>query len=102
MDVTEMIVYGDDPCPRSSADEIVVCVRRPEQERFRIPRPFRTDPDDPARQSWAVRSEVLEYVGETGIQSCSPSGPGGWTGCWEEMMRQARRDRPNPDGPPPD
>ena len=25
----QIIVYGNDPCPRSADDEVVVCVRRP-------------------------------------------------------------------------
>ena len=27
--VSEIIVYGTDPCPRSTDDEIVVCARKP-------------------------------------------------------------------------
>jgi len=76
-------------------------VRRPEQDRYRIPEPFRRDPEAPENQSWAARAETLEYVGRTGIQSCSVAGPGSWTGCWAEMMRQAREDRRvDPEGQP--
>ena len=28
--VSEIIVYGTDPCPRSTDDEVVVCARKPE------------------------------------------------------------------------
>ena len=35
--ISEIIVYGTDPCPRSTDDEVVVCARKPESERFRIP-----------------------------------------------------------------
>ena len=35
--VAEIIVYGSDPCPRSTDDQVVVCARRPEAERYRIP-----------------------------------------------------------------
>ena len=90
--VRRITVYGRDPCPRSSDEEVVVCARRPESERYRIPQALRERPED-AEQSWADRAESLEMVGRTGPQSCSTVGPGGFTGCWEEMVRQARRER---------
>jgi hypothetical protein len=101
--VRRLVVYGRDPCPRAqSADEIVVCARRPETERYRIPRELRDSvtEDDPESTSWAARAEALEYVGRTGIQSCSTVGPGGVSGCWNEMVRAWRRDRRTGDGEP--
>ncbi|HEV2746280.1 MAG TPA: hypothetical protein VGW34_03155 [Allosphingosinicella sp.] len=91
--VSQLIVYGDDPCPQSSADEIVVCARKPESERFRIPEELREDPDAAANQSWTARATELQYVGRSGIGSCSPVGPGGVTGCYAELVRQARAER---------
>ena len=94
--VRRLVVYGADPCPRAqSGDEIVVCARRPETERYRIPKELRDSAteDDPESTSWAARAESLEYVGRTGIQSCSTVGPGGVSGCWNEMVRAWRRDR---------
>ena len=93
--VTRVVVYGNDPCPRGSGDEIVVCARRPDNERYRIPEELRGEGLRES-ESWAVRAQSLETVGDTGIQSCSTVGPGGFTGCWEEMMRQAREARRNP------
>jgi hypothetical protein len=93
--VTRVVVYGNDPCPRGSGDEIVVCARRPDNERYRIPEELRGEGQRES-ESWAVRAQSLETVGDTGIQSCSTVGPGGFTGCWEEMMRQAREARRNP------
>ena len=90
--VIRMTVYGNDPCPQTTSERIVVRARRPERDRYRIPEQLREDPDQ-AAQSWAERAEALETVGETGIQSCSTVGPGGFTGCWEEMLRQARQER---------
>ena len=31
--INQLIVYGDDPCPQSSANEITVCARKDETER---------------------------------------------------------------------
>lgn len=90
------VVYGEDECPRGNdAEEIVVCARYPESERFRIPERFRKKEISPrnANESWAVRAEALEYVGRTGINSCSVVGPAGWTGCYAEMLRIARAER---------
>lgn len=94
--VNQLIVYGEDPCPQSTEDEITVCARRPENDRYRIPAPLR-DADRPANTSWAVRATELQYVGRTGIQSCSPVGPGGATGCLSQFINQARAERQNAD-----
>jgi hypothetical protein len=93
--IRRLIVYGRDPCPRAAnGDEIVVCARRPETERYRIPKELRDQPgDDPDSTSWAARAEALEYVGRTGIQSCSTVGPGGASGCWNELVRAWRKER---------
>ena len=91
--VNELIIYGNDPCPRGQGNEIVVCARRPENDRFRIPPNLRGDPNDPANQSWARRAQSLEYAGRAGIGSCSPTGPGGWTGCFNQIVREARAER---------
>jgi len=100
--IRRVIVYGRDPCPRAaSPDEVVICARRPDTERYRIPEELRDDADDdPESTSWAVRAEALEYVGRTGIQSCSTVGPGGVSGCWNELVRAWRRDRRTGDGEP--
>ena len=92
--VSRVIVYGNDPCPRGDG-EVVICGRRAERDRYRIPQELRDDAasPDPENESWAVRAQSLEYVGRTGIQSCSTVGPGGFTGCWAELMRAARAER---------
>lgn len=93
---TERIVtvFGTDPCPEGSGDEIVVCYRLDEDERYRIPKEFRENaPIAPENRSWASRVESMEYVGRTGLMSCSPNGPGGWTGCYQKMLRDAREER---------
>ncbi|HYG47981.1 MAG TPA: hypothetical protein VD846_08565 [Allosphingosinicella sp.] len=91
--ISTMIVYGDDPCPPSTDDTIVVCARKPDKERYRIPEALRGDPNDPASQSWAQRATALEYAGRSGIGSCSPVGPGGASGCFNQIVREARAER---------
>ena len=66
-------------CPRTTA--------------IRIPPNLRDNPNDPAKQSWANRAIELSYVGRTGIDSCSPTGPGGFTGCFNQIVQQARAER---------
>jgi hypothetical protein len=91
--VNQLIIYGNDPCPQSTDNEIIVCARRSESERYRIPRALRNTERSRGGTSWAERARSLEYVGRSGTQSCSTSGPGGFTGCWEQMMRNAREER---------
>ena len=90
--VAEIIVYGTDPCPRSTDDKIVVCSRRPESERYRIPEKYRPSGTRQQTEAWATKTKVLETVGDTGINSCSPVGPGGFTGCLTQVIKQARQD----------
>lgn len=91
-----IVVYGDDPCPKSTEDEIVVCARRPEEERYRIPKELRKAPEDVTARAWGDRALALDEISRAGMpNSCSPVGSGGQTGCMEMLMRQwhaARRD----------
>lgn len=91
--VKQVFVYGDDPCPKGDADEIVVCARMPDNDRYRIPKELRTDPNDPRVQSWANRARSLETIGAEGINSCSPTGAGGFTGCFQQLAKAAREER---------
>ena len=88
--IAEIIVYGDDPCPRSTESEVVVCARKPEAERYRIPEVYRESGPRQTRESWVARAKSFEYVGRTGTQSCSAVGPGGFTGCLQNMIDQAK------------
>ena len=90
--ISEIIVYGNDPCPRSTDSEVVVCARKPESERYRIPERYRGTGTFQQRQAWANKARTIERVGRTGIQSCSPVGPAGYTGCLEQMIRNAREE----------
>ena len=90
--VNEIIVFGTDPCPRATDDQVVVCKRVGEEERFRIPERLREGGSLQQRQAWANKVRSIERVGRTGIQSCSPVGPAGYTGCMEQMINQAKEE----------
>lgn len=90
--ISEIIVYGTDPCPRSTDDDVVVCARKPEAERYRIPERYRSAGPRQTREAWAVRAQSFETVGATGINSCSAVGPGGFTGCLAQIIDKARRE----------
>ena len=101
--VSEVIVYGTDPCPRSTDDEVVVCARKPETERFRIPERLRQGGSLQSRQAWAIRAKSFETVGRTGINSCSAVGPAGHTGCLDQLIDEAfaeRRDQAETESTP--
>ncbi|WP_369800709.1 hypothetical protein [Novosphingobium sp. AAP83] len=87
--VNQIIVYGDDPCPASPDGTITVCARKDEQERFRIPEPFRDNPNAPVNQAWSQRVRAYETVGAFGVNSCSAVGPGGATGCVLNLVNRA-------------
>lgn len=91
--INQVIVYGDDPCPPAEGDDIVVCARMGEDERYRIPEVLRGDPNNPARESWTSRVTALERVGRTGTNSCTPSGLGGFTGCQAALINDAYAER---------
>src|SRR3954464_251344 len=91
--VAEIIVYGTDPCPRSTDDQVVVCARRPEGERYRIPEKYRPGGPRQQTEAWANKARVLETVGDVGTNSCSPVGPGGYTGCLTQGIKEARAEQ---------
>lgn len=84
----EVVVYGSDPCPRSTDSQVYVCTRRPEQERYRLPQSQQLQGTRQQRQSWANKSHDIMTAGSTGTGSCSPVGPGGQTGCLTQSIRQ--------------
>ncbi|MEN3748482.1 hypothetical protein TPR58_15000 [Sphingomonas sp. HF-S3] len=89
-----LVIYGNDKCPtNSSGEEIVVCQRLDEAERFRIPSNLRDAEVRPqARESWAVRQQDALTAGDTGTGSCSSVGASGATGCFVRQATQARRE----------
>lgn len=92
--ISTLVVYGDDPCPRSKDDEIVVCARQPESERYRIPKALRGKKKEEVTQSWLARAQTLDMVSRKGTpDSCSPIGTGGQTGCMHQFLERARAER---------
>jgi hypothetical protein len=88
----EVVVYGDDPCPRSTDSTIVVCVHRPEQERYRLPKNQQLQGTRQQREAWSNRAQAVMNSGRTGINSCSAVGPGGYTGCLTQQIQQTRQE----------
>lgn len=85
-------VFGEDRCPDGSNDEIVICARLPESDRYRIPTQFRTPtPGDAVSQ--VSRVEEMVAVGRTGAESCSAVGPAGHTGCFMKQVRQGQAEQ---------
>ena len=89
---SEVVVYGNDPCPRSTDSSIVVCRHRPESERYRLPKNQQLQGSRQERQSWANKSRTVMNAGKTGINSCSAVGPAGTSGCLIQQIEQARRE----------
>jgi hypothetical protein len=87
---TTLVVFGDDPCPTPQGDEIVVCAREPESERYRIPEELRDkDPERRQESSWGSRVAALEEENRVTMPgSCSVVGSGGQSGCTQQMIRQ--------------
>ncbi len=87
--VNQLIVFGTDPCPQSTDNEITVCARKDEAERYRIPEPLRETNTSVQNDAWNNRVIAYEAVGATGTLSCSPVGAGGFTGCMGKFIDTA-------------
>ena len=92
---TSAIVYGDEECPKGSEGEIVVCGRRDESERYRIPKELREDRTKrPSEVAWGSRNRLLDDAArETMPGSCSVVGSYGQSGCRQQMLRQWGEER---------
>jgi len=83
-----LVIYGNDKCPEGT-----ICIRAPESDRYRIPQSLRSGPLAPQDQPWAQRAASIANVGASGTGSCTNSGAGGWTGCWNQQMKAARAEK---------
>ena len=90
-----MVVFGKDKCPAGQEDEVVVCARKPESDRYRIPKELRERPRDEAgNTAWGSRWDSMEDGTRfTRPNSCSAVGSGGQTGCTQAMIRQWAQER---------
>jgi|GEM_PF-293557 len=92
-----IVVYGNDPCPAGKNDEIVVCAREPESERYRIPKRFRGKKEQPAPgNSWANKTRGSEDASRMAAglpDTCSAVGTGGQSGCYQHFVTQAAQAR---------
>ena len=86
---TYIEVFGNDPCPRSTDDDVVVCARKPDRERFRIPERLRTGGALQSRQAWANRARSFEVATRRGVNTCDAVGPSAQGGCLQRMIDQA-------------
>lgn len=95
--VPSLVIYGDQKCPTDNdGAEVVVCVRRPASEQFRIPKELRDFKVTPENESWASKVVANDHVADTGIGSCSNVGPGGATGCFlqnSQVNRATNKER---------
>ena len=93
-----IIVYGADPCPAAKGDEIVVCARQPESERYRIPKRFRGQKaaESPANNAWSNTVRGTEDASRTAAglpNTCSAVGAGGQSGCYSRFLAQSAAQR---------
>ncbi len=82
-------VYGDEKCPSSNGQQIVVCRHHDIQEKYRIPKDLRDS--EPAPQAAGGNTNALSAVNTTGgtgvqIQSCNAIGSGVNAGCTKSQL----------------
>ena len=81
-------------CEPGPGGEIVVCGRRNEAEKYRLPiRPQGFDASGPVDSVSRERHRLIQE-GDSGVGSCSTSGPGGWTGCFHQQRKRQCQQKP--------
>lgn len=90
--VNQLIIYGEDECPASTGNVIVVCARKDENERYRIPENLRFG-NSKATETWTERALSLETNGPYGQHACSPTGTEGAAGCTAALINAAFEER---------
>jgi len=91
--ISILITYGDEECPETTSDEIVVCAQEPESERYRVPKPLREVAEDEQASRGSAWGAAVEEYDETVASAlrpngCSPVGSNGYTGCMARAMRE--------------
>lgn len=84
--INQVFITEDEECPASTENTIVVCGRL--EDPYRIPKELRQS-ESRAAEPFEERVRTYEMMTDSGIQSCSPTGAGGFTGCTQQMIRQA-------------
>lgn len=84
--INQIFITADEECPASTATTITVCGRL--DDPYRIPKELRQT-ESRAAEPFEDRVRTYEMMTDSGIQSCSPTGAGGFTGCTQEMIRNA-------------
>lgn len=84
-----LVIYGEDACPKGDGDEIIVCARKPESERYRIPKDLRRKKEVVGGPGWGSQVANIEASGRQLLpNSCSVIGTNGFTGCTQAMIAQ--------------
>ena len=84
--INQVFITEDEECPASTETTIVVCGRL--DDPYRIPKELRQSGSRQA-EPFEERVRTYEMMTDSGIQSCSPTGSGGFTGCTQQMIQQA-------------
>jgi hypothetical protein len=82
-------IYGNDRCPASNGQQIVVCRNHPETERFRIPKDLRDQEREPQAAGGNIGAvTAVNTTGQTGVQinSCNTIGAGVNAGCTKQGL----------------
>ena len=82
-------VYGSEKCPSSGGQQIVVCRRHPETERYRIPKDLRDSEPEPQAAGGNIGAlSAVNTTGGTGVQvqSCNAIGAGVNAGCTKSQL----------------
>ena len=91
-DIRREVAKSDCAGSTASSQSIIICGVR-KSNRYRVvPPDMKFEPEGNQVSVARQRSRWTEG-GETGISSCGPVGPGGWTGCMQKGWRQARQQR---------
>ncbi len=94
--ISFLVTFGDDKCPESVGDEIIVCAPALEGDRYRIPKDLRKDEEAviSGGTSWTSAVENLDGYSRAILpNSCSVNGSNGFTGCTRAALEQWHAER---------
>ena len=94
--VRSVIVTGNQACPKSTDQEIVVCSRGDVDDQYRIPPKLREPAHPAANNSWTNRAATIDQVSREagGLPgTCSVNGTNGQTGCSWQALQQWQAER---------